>query len=97
MFASQETDTATVRDLIRTLLGPPPQVKFVFGPGELEMQKSALIAYRAKIVALMNILEGKVSVPANEPIARAPERRPCGLRKPIASARSATVRKRRAA
>jgi hypothetical protein len=93
----QETDTPTLRDSLRTLLGPWPQAKFVFGPGELEIQKSALIAYRAKIVALMNILEGKVSVPASDRIVRAPEHRQCGLRKPIAAARSAKAPKRTAA
>jgi hypothetical protein len=98
MFATQETDTATFRDLIRTLLGPRPQVNTIFGSGgtgvpyDVEVQKNALIAYRAKIVALIEMLEGGVRVPGgNGPITA-----PAG-RKPIAAATSAKAAKRRAA
>lgn len=97
MFDPQETDTPTLRDCLRTLLGPAPQVKVVLGPGDIEIQKNRLIAYRGKVVALMNILEGKVSVPANDRIVRAPEPRHCELRKPIAAVKAAKTPKQTAA
>ena len=88
----QETDALTaVRDSIRTLLGPRPQLNPILGSGgrgakhEIERQKSALIAYRAKLVALIEMLEGGVKVSGSEPIARAARRKP----KPIAAARLA--------
>jgi hypothetical protein len=99
----QETDTPTLRDSIRTLLGPKPQVKTIFEPAEsgapnnIDIQKSALIAYRAKVVALMNILEGNVTAPARDPIAQVPQHKMGGLHKPVAAARSARPRKQTAA
>jgi hypothetical protein len=52
------------QESIRTLLGPRPHVnKFAAGSGsqhEIEVQKNALIAYRAKVVALIGMLEGGV-------------------------------------
>ena len=98
----QETDTpTTVRDFIRTLLGPRPHVNPPFGPAgsgakhEIELQKSALIAYRAKIVALIDVLEGGVNVPGNEPMRM--KRNLSAPRKPISTARTATANQRTAA
>jgi len=93
----QETDTATVRDLIRTLLGPRPRMNTVFGsdgngvPNDIEVQKKALIAYRAKIVAVIDLLEAGVMVSESGPITRTPGR------KPIAAARSPKATKQTAA
>jgi hypothetical protein len=98
LASPKETNTPMkLRDSIRTLLGPKPPVNTAFGitgsagRGELEIHKNALIAYRARVVALMNILEGTVTVPANKPIAQAPERKMCG-RKPMAAAGLIKVR-----
>jgi len=92
----QETDALTaVRDSIRTLLGPRPHLNPILGSGgsgakhEIELQKSALIAYRARIVALIEMLEGGVKVPGSEP-------KTAG-RKPIAAAGSAKAPKHPAA
>ncbi len=94
----QETETATVRAFIRTLLGPRPQVNTIFGSvgsGDLdniEVQMNALIAYRAKIVALIEMLEGGVRVPSgNRPTTA------LAGRKPIAAARAAKATKQTAA
>ncbi len=98
----QKMDTPkSFRDFIRTLLGPRPHVNPPFGPAgsgakhEIELQKSALIAYRAKIVALIDILEGGVNVPGNEPMRM--KRNLSAPRKPISTARTATANKRTAA
>ena len=60
---------------------------------DIKRQKSDLIAYRARIVALIEMLEGGVNVPGgNEPFTEPAGRRLSGLRKPIAAARTATKR-----
>lgn len=94
-----ETDTApTVRGLIWTLLGPRPQVNTIFGSGgsgdphDIEVQMNALIAYRAKIVALIEMLEGGVRVPGGSGAITGP-----AGRKPIAAATSARTTKKTAA
>jgi len=92
----QEKDFATVRDLIRALLGPRPQVNTILGsaengvPHDIEVQMNALIAYRAKIVALIGKLEGEV--PGSEPITVLARRNLSGIRKPITAVRAARKR-----
>ena len=95
----QETDTrTTVRDSIRTLLGPRPRLNPILGSGgsgalhDIEHQKRELIVYRARIVALIEMLEGGAKVPGNEPVTRPAGRDLTGLRKPIAAARAAGKR-----
>ena len=92
----QETGTpTTVRDSIRTLLGPKPHLNPILGsvgsgaPHDIERQKSELIAYRAKIVAVMNILEAGVKTAENGPITEAPVGKMSTPRKPILVARHA--------
>ena len=102
-FTLERHTPTTLRDSIRTLLGPKPHVKTTACPagmdvrGEVHAQKFALIAYRARLVALMNILEGTVAQPANKPIGQWPQRNVGALRKPVAGARSAKARKQTAA
>lgn len=102
-FPKEANTPIALRDSIRTLLGPKPLVKTTFGPaeidrrGDIQTQKSALMAYRAKIVALMNVLEGAATTPANEPVSQAPQRSACTLRRPIAGARSVKTKKETAA
>jgi hypothetical protein len=56
---------------------------------DVKRQKSELIAYRAKIVALIEMLEGGVKIPGwNEPFTGPAARNLTGLRKPIMAARS---------
>jgi hypothetical protein len=100
----QETDTETpVREFIRTLLGPKPHLITNLGPArtaaahDLDLQKSALIAYRAKLVALIDMLESGVKLRGNKPISRAPQSRTCVVRKPITAARLVSSRKKTAA
>lgn len=102
MFSSRETDSlTTVRDFIRTLLGPRPHLNPILGSGEsgamhdIERQKSELIAYRAKVGALIKMLEGGLKVAGgNGPVAGPAGRRVSGLSKPMAAG---AARKRRAA
>jgi len=99
----QEMDTSmSVLDSIRTLLGPRPHLDPSLGSGgsgfprDIEAQKSQLTAYRAKISALIEILEGGVRIPGwNEAITGPAGLRLSGPRKPVAGARAA--RKRHAA
>jgi hypothetical protein len=72
-----ETEALTkARESIRTLLGPRPQLNTILGscgigdPQYLDAQRNALIAYRAKIIALIWMLEGGVKAPGNGPILR---------------------------
>jgi hypothetical protein len=73
-FPQEIVTPTTIRDFIRTLLGQRPRLHPVLGsrgsgdPQDIEVQKNALIAYRAKIVALIEMLEGGVRAPGNEPI-----------------------------
>ena len=72
---------ADIRDSIVTLLGPSPNVKPGRRPArsdlkyDIEVQKSRLIAYRAKVVALINIFEAGIETPGNEPATEPPERK----------------------
>ena len=95
----EETDTATtVRDAIRALLGPKPQVNTILGSGgngvpyDIEAQKNALIAYRVKVVALIKMLESGVMVCGSVPITGPAGRNLSGLRKPITAARASRRR-----
>ena len=99
-----ETDTPTsVREFIRALLGPRPHLITDLGPArtgaahDIDRQKSALVAYRVKLVALIAMLEGGVKVRRNEPISRAPRSRMCVARKPVTAARLVNSRKETAA
>jgi CheY-like chemotaxis protein len=89
-----------LRDSIEALLAPIPHVKPFFGlvrsgvMRDLEILKIDMIAYRAKIVALLSILEGGVKTLGNAPIVRAPARDMSTLRKPIAAARVAKAAKK---
>ena len=80
-----------LRDSILTLLDPRPHVKTILGSGrsgvvlDIEIQRRALIAYRAKIVALTHILETVVKPPGNEPITRTDRKLP-SVRKCMTSA-----------
>lgn len=101
-FPQQKGTTATVRDIIETLLGPRPDMSACESGwsgdwNDIASQRSALIAYRAKLVALIDMLEGGVQATRNEQIARAPRSRMCVLRKPIAAARLTTTRKEKVA
>jgi hypothetical protein len=51
----------------------------------IRIQKLALIAYRAKVVAVMNILEGALAIAADQPSAQSPRQKSCDLRKPVAA------------
>ena len=72
---------ADIRDSIVTLLGPSPNVKAGRRPTrsdfqyDIEVQKSRLIAYRAKVVALINIFEAGIETPGNRPITELPARK----------------------
>jgi hypothetical protein len=92
-----------LRESILTLLGPRPHLKTVSAYARIgsmqhiEVQKLALIAYRAKIVAVMNVLEVGVKTAENKPITGTPERDMSVLRKPVAVARQAHRRSSTAA
>jgi len=77
MFTPQEMDSeSTLRDAIRILLGPKPQVNMMDGSGailhDIERQKSELIAYRAKVVALIEMLDGGIKAGGEPIIGRKP-------------------------
>ena len=80
-----------LRDSILTLLGPIPNLKVSPRPAWKESldgvhtQRLALSAYRARVVALIDILEVCVTA-ENVPAMGAPERDTSAPRKPIAAA-----------
>src|ERR1035438_7637736 len=69
-----------LRDSILTLLGPSPDVRVAprlarsGSVHDVQIQRLALIAYRAKIAAVMAILEVGVRAAENKLIAKEPER-----------------------
>jgi hypothetical protein len=81
-----------VRNSILTLLGPKPPLETVRearskSTRDVLSQRDALIAYRTKIVALMNILEVGVKTAQDGPITEATQGNTPPLRKPILVAR----------
>jgi hypothetical protein len=94
-FLENSVIPTDVRDSIRTLLGPRPYLKSVPAYArigslwQIKLEALALIAYRAKIVAVMNILEAGVKTAENGPITEAPVGKMSTPRKPILVARHA--------
>jgi hypothetical protein len=82
-FLQKPVIPTTIRDSFATLLGPRPQVKITFGPPRsvvmhaIEIQTSALFAYKAKVDALMNILESVGKDSENDPEVIPVPRRRC--------------------
>jgi len=74
-FLQKPFTPTALRNSIETLLGPIPACEEDDAEtcldgvrNDLEIQKAALIAYRAKVVALLDILEGRVRPPVDVPM-----------------------------
>jgi hypothetical protein len=102
-FLENSVIPTDVRDSIRTLLGPRPYLKSVPAYArigslrQIKLEALALIAYRAKIVALMTILEVGVKTGQDKPITRTLGPKLLAVRKPMATATAAKATKTTAA
>jgi hypothetical protein len=90
--------TARLRASILTLLGPSPHLQNASTMArigclhDVQAQKFALVAYKARVVAVMNILEvGLPSIDGNKPIKGRRERNTSTTRKAIPAARASTA------
>jgi hypothetical protein len=93
-FLQEPFIPTVLRDSILTLLGPKPSLATVTGArsksvNDVLSQRLALIAYRAKIVAVMNILEVGVKTAENGPIMETAAGKMSAPRKPMLVARHA--------
>jgi CheY-like chemotaxis protein len=87
-FLQKPFTPAALRYSIGALLGPVHHVNTTLGCDargfidDIEILRTVLIAYRAKVAALLSILEGGVKAHGNKPMAPMPRQRSRRWRKP---------------